>query len=93
MRKIRTREELLSSIYVNQTEIQQLFGIGRTLAHRVFIQAFAVDRKELGDRLLCSNRVRLVSCCTVTGIPYKQLVAQVKSGGLPTTRQIKTRRL
>jgi len=77
MKKKKTRRELAHSFFLNTTEIQRLFGIGRSMAINIFSGAMLIDEKELGNNVIDDSKVRLSSVLQTIGITQAELEKKV----------------
>lgn len=72
MRKIKSREEMLASLHLTQTEIGRLFGLSYQKAKKVFTLAIKKDKDELKERLIYEDRARMSSVLWALGITPKE---------------------
>lgn len=75
MRKAKSREEILDSMYITKTETQRLLGESYKTASRVYEMAIKKDQQELGDRavFIYGEKARITSVCWAYGIKLKDL--------------------
>ena len=87
MRKIKSREEMLTSLHLTQTEIGRLFGLPYQKARKVFALAMQKDADELKERLIYEDRARMSSVLWVLDISpreFDHLIArELKNGATP----------
>ena len=71
------RQALLAELYLNKADIQRLFGVNQKIARDIYNMAEEIDMKE--PWRVYDYKVRLTSCCKVTGITLNTLRKQIKS--------------
>ena len=77
MKKKKTRRELAHSFFLNTTEIQRLFVIGRSMAINIFAGAMTIDERELGNNVIDDSKVRLSSVLQTIGITQAELERKI----------------
>lgn len=80
-RKVRSREEILHTPFVTQTEVGRLLDLSYRDAKEVFDRAHDRDIEQIGrDRMVHLSKVRLKSVLWAVGLDYGMLEKQVKGG-------------
>lgn len=72
-RTIKTSEQLKKSLHLNKTEINRLFGCGKSAADKCFTAAQKIDAKELKDNYFNYSKVRMSSVLRVLGITEAEM--------------------
>lgn len=78
MKRKKSNAELVDSFFLNCSEIQRLFEMGRISAGTVFDRAQEIDKRELGVNYFDYMKVRLSSVLRVLGIREDELRRKVK---------------
>lgn len=78
MQRKRSREELITRTYLNQTEIGRLLCLHRDTAIRVYTIARRLDDEELGDMVIEPRKVRMTSVLKAAGISFETLRKQIR---------------
>ena len=79
MMKTKSRESLLSTVYLNRSEIARLLDIPRPRANKIFALAMKEDKRQLGERHLYDTKVRIKTVLDVAGVNYNLLARQIKA--------------
>jgi len=77
MKRKKTRIELANSFFLNCAEISRLFELSKAVTTKVFGKAQALDKQELKDNYLDSEKVRLTSVLQVLGITAEELERKI----------------
>ena len=88
MKRIRSREELISKPYLSKTEIGRLLDVSWGKAEKIYTFADEIDHNELGKMRIEPTQVRITSVCKVIGISVnglKKLIGNNKKGVAPAT--------
>ena len=78
-RRAKTREELLSTSYLNATEIARLLDLPYRQANKVFKLSQKVDQEQLKGLLCYDNKVRFKTVLKVSGTDLNVLIRQIKN--------------
>ena len=76
MKVKKTKEQILESIFVTQSEIGVLFSVGEKGRKKIFKKANEIDEKK-GFKIE-ETKVKLDTCCEVVGTTYKKLAEKIK---------------
>ncbi len=72
-----TKQELIEKTFLNKTEIAKLFNVPLYVARKIFDNADKLDDEKFGNYRIYDSKVRLTSCCKVTGVSINQLKKQI----------------
>lgn len=72
-----SKKELIEKSFLNKTDISRLFGVPRYVANKIYDQADKLDQAYFNEYRIYDTKVRLTSCCKVTGITLSQLKHQI----------------
>ena len=89
MKRIRSREELISKPYLSKTEIGRLLDVSWAKAERIFCLADKLDFEDLKDMRIEPTKVRITSVCKVIGMSINTLQKLVdnEKGASAATKQ------
>lgn len=79
MQRTKSREEILTQIYLTKTDIKRLLQISYGSSVRVYKAAEKLDIEQLREFRIEPTKVRITSVCKVTGISFNMLEKQIKS--------------
>lgn len=72
-----TKKDLIEKSFLNKTDIARLFDVPRHIANKIYAQADKLDQAYFSEFRIYETKVRLTSCCKVTGITLNQLKKQI----------------
>lgn len=78
MQRKRSREELITRTYLNQTEVGRLLCLPRDTAIRVYTIARRLDDEELGEMVIEPRKARMSSVLRAAGISFETLRKQIR---------------